>query len=46
MKQIKTLKAKKAGAMAAAKAKKAPKQLDEATIKEVSRGTLQQLFHR
>ena len=35
MKQIKTLKTKKAAAVAASKTKKAPKQLDEATIKEV-----------
>jgi len=35
MKQIKTLKTKKAAAVAASKIKKAPKQLDEATIKEV-----------
>ena len=36
MKQIRTLKTKKAAAVAATKTKKATKQLDEATIKEVN----------
>lgn len=46
LKQIRTLKAKKTAALAASKQKKAPKQLDEATIKEVCNNGLAHALYK